>query len=151
MKSYYCIPHTWFPINIRFTSKFTTYKPSKCQWPWLWPYKVTQGEMWWCCWTLHMWSPIGLIVTHGLTRSAPLRDISVWNRSDLDSDLSSSGKSNAIAPMDPLHTFLLLFNNNIWPNSAPNASKSEWPWLRPIKVTKVKCNCTNGLLHMPSY
>ncbi len=39
---------------LRFTSNLPHRTPSKSQWPWLWPYKVTQVEMWWCCWTLHM-------------------------------------------------------------------------------------------------
>ncbi len=30
-------------------------KASKSHWPWLWPFKITQGQMWWCHWTLHTW------------------------------------------------------------------------------------------------
>ena len=49
-----------YDFLLRFTSNFMTYKPSKCQWSWLWPYKVTRDQMWWCCWTLHMLFPIGV-------------------------------------------------------------------------------------------
>ena len=51
-----------YDFLLRYTSNFTTYtgKPSKSQSPWLWPYKVNQGEMWWRCWTLHMWFSVGV-------------------------------------------------------------------------------------------
>ena len=84
-----------------------TYKPSKSHWPWLWPYKVTQGQISWCCWTLQLCYFLFVSNSNTWSNSAPLRDISLRNRNDLDSDLSSSRKSNAIAPMD-LHTFLLM-------------------------------------------
>ena len=54
--------------------------------------------------------------------SAPLRDISFQHLSDLDIDLSRSLGSNVITPMDYpyiVYAFLLMFNGNIWPNSAP--------------------------------
>ena len=52
--------------------------------------------------------------------SAPLRDISFQNLSNIDIDLSRSLRSNVIAPyMLPIHAFLLTFNSNIWPNLAP--------------------------------
>ncbi len=80
-----------YDFLLRFTSNFNLQhiKPSKYQWPWLWPYKVTQIEMSWFCWTLHMW-----LMSNSNTwpNSAPLQDISLWNRRDLDSDLSSSRK-----------------------------------------------------------
>ncbi len=34
------------------------YKASKCEWPCIWPLKVTQGQMWRCHWTLPIWFPI---------------------------------------------------------------------------------------------
>ncbi len=38
-----------------------------------------------------------------------------------------------------IYAFLLTFNSNIWPNSAPlwyiKASKCEWPWNWPLKIT----------------
>ena len=46
-----------YPIHI---SQLHVATAPKSQWPWLWPYKVTQVEMWWYCWTLHMWLPIGV-------------------------------------------------------------------------------------------
>ncbi len=27
----------------------------KSGWPWLQPFKVTQGQIWWCRWTPHIW------------------------------------------------------------------------------------------------
>ena len=48
-----------FNSNI-WPSSFTRYKASKSEWPWLWPFKVTQGQMWWCHWTLHIWFPIDI-------------------------------------------------------------------------------------------
>ena len=52
-----------------------------------------------------------------------------------------------------IHIFLLMFNSSIhvyiWPNLLfykIYCSKSEWPWPQPSKVTKIKFNCTNGLL-----
>ncbi len=43
-----------------------------------------------------------LLVSNSNTwpNSVPFRDIKLWNRNDLDIDLSSLRKSNAIAPMD---------------------------------------------------
>ena len=37
---------------------FYRYKALKCQWPWLWRVKVTQGQVWWCHWTPDIWFPI---------------------------------------------------------------------------------------------
>ncbi len=76
------------------------YKASKCEWPWIWPLKVTQ-DLW---------------------RSLKVKYDDVIGLS--------------------LYAFLLMFNSNIWPNSAPlqyiyiRASKSEWPWIWPFKVTR---------------
>ncbi len=35
-----------------------SYDALKSEWPWLWPFKVTQGQMSWCDWTRHIWFPI---------------------------------------------------------------------------------------------
>ncbi len=43
-----------FNSNIWPNCSFTRYKASKSEWPWLWPFKVTQGKMWWCHLTLHI-------------------------------------------------------------------------------------------------
>ncbi len=37
---------------------FTRYNPSKFGWPWIWPFKVPQEQMWWCCWTLPICFPV---------------------------------------------------------------------------------------------
>ncbi len=52
--------------------------------------------------------------------SVALRDISLWNLSDLDIDLSRSFKvkCNSVTGLS-IYAFLLMFNHNIWPNSAP--------------------------------
>ncbi len=63
----------------------------------------------------------GSLISNVWPNSAPLRDISLRKRSDLEFDLSRSLKLNVIKPMDTLwlHVFPLMFNSIIWPNSAP--------------------------------
>ena len=48
-------------------------------------------------------------------KSAALREIRLRNFSDHDFGLSRSLKVTGL----PVYSFLLMFNRNIWPNSAP--------------------------------
>ncbi len=58
------------------------------------------------------------IVTYGL---APLQDIRLQNLSDLEFDLSRSLKVICDDVIGlPTYAFLLMFNCNLWPNSAPS-------------------------------
>ena len=41
----------------------------KSEWPWLWPFKVTQGQMWWCHWTLHIWFSMIYIYSNHMSLS----------------------------------------------------------------------------------
>ncbi len=34
---------------------FKRYKSLKSSRPWVWPFKVTQGQIWWCHWTLYIY------------------------------------------------------------------------------------------------
>ena len=34
------------------------------EWPWILHFKVTQGQMWWCHWTRHIWFPIHIYSNH---------------------------------------------------------------------------------------
>ncbi len=112
--------------------------------------------MWWWFWTPHIW----LVFNSNICpNSAALRDISLWNLSDLDIDLSRSLKVKCDSVIGlPIYGFLFMFNSNIWPNSAPlryiscqNLSdldfdfQDHWPWHWPFKVTEAKCNYTNEL------
>ena len=45
-------------------SSFTRYKASKSEWHWIWPFKVTQDQMWWCHWIQHTWFPIHKYSNH---------------------------------------------------------------------------------------
>ncbi len=57
------------------------------------------------------------IVTYGL---APLQDIRLQNLSDFDFDLLRSLKVLCDSVIElPMYAFLLMFNSNIWPDSAP--------------------------------
>ncbi len=55
-----------------------------------------------------------------LSNSAPLRDVTLRNLSDLELDLSMSLKvicDNVIGLS--IYAFLLMFDSNLWPNCAP--------------------------------
>ncbi len=88
------------------------------------------------------------IVTYGL---APLQDIRLRNLSNLEVDLSSSIKVICDDVIGlPTYAFLLMFNSNLWPNSAPsqdirlrNLSDLEFDLLRSLKV---KCDDDIGLV-----
>ncbi len=88
------------------------------------------------------------IVTYGL---APLQDIMLRNMSDLEFDLSRSLKviCNDVTEL-PIYAFPLMFNSNLWPNSAPlqdirlrNMSDLEFDLSRSLKV---KCDALIGLV-----
>ncbi len=68
----------------------------KSQWPWLWPFRVTQGQMSRCYWTGDIW----------------LHYKRLWNLSDLEFDHSSSlkVKSNGAVGL-PIYEFLLMSNS----------------------------------------
>ncbi len=94
-----------------------------------------------------------LVISYSNTwaNSDPLRDISLRNPSDLDVDLSSSLRSNVMAPMDSQYMYMLSYNNNIWPNSAAlqdmmlqNLSDLEFDLSMPIKV---KCDVIGLAIH----
>ena len=82
------------------------------------------------------------IVTYGL---APLQDIRLRNLSDLEFGLSRSFKAICDDVIElHIYDFLLMFNDNLWPNSAPsqdiglrNLSDLEFDLLRSLKV---KCD-----------
>ena len=59
--------------------------------------------------------------------SAPLRDIMLWNVSNLDFDLSRSfkWKSDGVIGL-PIYGFLYMVNSNIRPNSAPLRDMMLW-------------------------
>ena len=86
---------------------------------------------------------------------APLRDIRLRNLSDPDSDLSSSLKvkcDNVFGlPIYAINALLLMFNSNIWPNSAllqnKRNRKFEWSWIGPFKVTQCQMLC-HWTVHM---
>ncbi len=79
------------------------------------------------------------IVTYGL---APLQDIRLQKLSDLEFDLSRSLKVKCDSVIGlPIYAFLLMFNSNIWPNSAPlqdiklqNLSDLEFDLSMSLKV-----------------
>ncbi len=95
-----------------------------------------------------MWSPF-ITVTNSNTRpnSAPLRDIGLRNRSDLDTDLSRSLKSNVIAPMDS--TYILFYYCLIvtYDLTAPLRDIMLWNLSNfdLSRTLKVKCDCVFGL------
>ncbi len=84
--------------------------------------------------------------------SAPLRDIRLQSLSDLDCELSRSlrVKCNSVIGLSiHVYAFLLMFNNNIWPSSAPlrdkrlrNLSNLEFDISRSLKVI---CDDVTGL------
>ncbi len=49
---------------------------------------------------------------------APLRDIRLWNPSDLTLTFQGHSRSNVIVGL-PIHGFLLMVNSNLGPNSSP--------------------------------
>ena len=72
------------------------YKASKSEWPWLWHFKVTQGQMSWCNLTLHIRFPIdiSIIITCSHAKCFPLslfirphygnRKCTKWPHNDLE-------------------------------------------------------------------
>ncbi len=61
--------------------------------------------------------PTYFIVIYGL---APLQDIRLQNLSDFEFDLLRSLKVKCDTVIElPMYAFLLMFNSNKWPNSAP--------------------------------
>ncbi len=116
--------------------------------PWLWPYRVTQGQIW-CHWTPHIWFPINGY-SNIWPNSVYLRDITLCNLSDIDFDLSRSlkGKCDCVIGL-PIHNFLLMVNSNIVPNQTPlrdirlqNVSDLDFDLSRSLKV---KCDSAIGL------
>ncbi len=128
--------------------------PKLC--PWLWPFKVTQGQVWWCQWTPHIC--FLLIVNSNMWPNlAALRDTRLWNLGDLDLSRSLKVKCDGVIGL-PICGFLLMVNSNlivtlrdIIVNSnfmRYKALKSEWPWLWPFKSLKVKCH---GVIELAMY
>ncbi len=130
---------------------FTRYSASQFEWPWLWFFKVTQGQMWQSRWTPHIYFPI-TFYSNVWTNSGPLQDIRLQNLSDIEFDLSRSLKVKCDSVIGlPIYAFLSVFNSNIWPNFAPlqdirlqNRSDLESDLSRSLKV---KCDIIGLVIH----
>ncbi len=91
-----------------------------------------------------------LMINSNMKRnSAPLRDIRLWNLSDLECDLSRTLKVKVMMSLDSSspYSFLLMVNSNIGPNSAPLWDIRLWN-LRDFDLSralKVKCCGVIGL------
>ncbi len=58
MISYWCLIVTYGLNQL----PYEIYRKSlKSEWPWLWPFKVTRSQRWWCHWTLHICFPIDIL------------------------------------------------------------------------------------------
>ena len=125
------------------------------EWPWYWPFNVTQVE----CDNVNGLTIYGFLLMFNSNiwpNSAPLRDMSFQNLSDLEIDLSRSMGSNVITPIDYpyiVYAFLSILNGNTWPNSIPSftrykVSKSQWPWLWPFQVTQSQMWWCHWTLHI---
>ena len=129
-----------------------SFKPSKSDWPWHWPVKVTKIK---CNHTngLPMDAFLLIFNSHIWPTSAPLWDIGLRTMSDLDFDLSRSLKviCNSVIWL-PIYAFLLMLNSNIWPNCTPlwdtrlqNVSDPDFDLSRSLKV---KCD---SVIRLPIY
>ena len=95
--------------------------------PWLWLFKVTQGQIWRWHWTPHVFSYWWLRVT--------LWDIRLWNPSDLDLNLSRSFKVKCHGVTGlAIYGFTLMVNSNIGSNSPPLRDIRLWN-LRTVTLT----------------
>ena len=101
--------------------------------------------VWLACISLPIYGSLLVFNSNIRLNSAPLRDISLRNLSDIGIDLSSSlrSKCNGINEL-PVYAFLLMFNSNIWHNSVTlreimlqNVSDLDFDLSRSLKV---KCD-----------
>ncbi len=78
----------------------------------IWPFKVTQGQMWWCHWTRHTWFPIDIYSNH----------------------MSNSHHLALIATQN-VFSYLLSSGPNYKKKSKVHRITSKWPWTLKAKGT----------------
>ncbi len=106
------------------------YKPSKSEWSWHWPFKVTQGQTWSCHWTPCIYAFLLMFNSNLWPYSVPLQDIRLQNLSDLEFDLSMSLKVKCHDIIGiAIHGFLLIYS----PLSSLIATQNVYSYLFIIK------------------
>ncbi len=107
-------PHLWHVDYRGNTSKYM-YNTQlsyhlKSKWPWLWPYRVTQGQMWYY-WTPHTWFLIDVRGYSCLNFFAVicLHALMIWSDQNLGTPLHSPGISLNAGPIFLLLDQMVLF------------------------------------------